>query len=461
MRKVMCCIVLVLSLTSFVPFFTKPVHAQVSTLTESDRIYGLSTVWAEVKRNFIFYDKISFDWDSLYQSSIPRVQNVSDDEYYAFLQQVVNLLNDGHTNIFPPADVYQRNWKRVPLRTILLEDRVFVRNVCNDTLKSRGIVPGLEIVRINGMEVHQYAQQKVMPDIPGSTPQFRRMVTYNGMLTKGPEEQKLTITFKDKKGHIFDETISRLMADSDGVETLYRGTPLEEAIHMPFLQYIHTFINRNLLEPFKFKRLSNDVGYLWIGTFNEFGFKSQFDALYGNIQSTKALIIDLRGNVGGSTGYAEYVLRHLTSQPFKGMSSESRKYIPYRIAHGGAEEREVNTAHTIEPFKDREIYTKPVIILVDSGTHSAAEDFCAIFRGMKRGLLIGTTTAGSTGQALQIPLPGGGILAICTVHDILPDGGEFVGIGFQPDIEVKETISSYFAGNDLVLERALQSIEEK
>lgn len=112
------------------------------------------------------------------------------------------------------------------------------------------------------------------------------------------------------------------------------------------------------------------------------------------------------------------------------------------------------------PVEGKAIYDKPIAVLVNQGTFSAAEDFCTVFIGMKRGKLIGTMTGGSTGNGVRVELISGHThVNICSKHDVMPDGTEFVGIGIHPDIEVKETYKSYFKGDeDAAIKEALQHL---
>ena len=116
----------------------------------------------------------------------------------------------------------------------------------------------------------------------------------------------------------------------------------------------------------------------------------------------------------------------------------------------------------MQPAKGKTIYTKPIILLVNAGTFSAAEDFVSLFRGMKRGLIVGEPTGGSTGNGVRVELqPGVSYANICSKHDTAPDGTEFVGIGHKPDITVSETYDSYFnAPHDNAISTALGLLKE-
>jgi C-terminal processing protease CtpA/Prc len=96
--------------------------------------------------------------------------------------------------------------------------------------------------------------------------------------------------------------------------------------------------------------------------------------------------------------------------------------------------------------------------LISSRTASAAEDFCVVLSHLRRGKLIGTPTAGSTGQPLFYGLPGGGTGVVCTIQTFSPDGKEFVGVGIDPDITVLQTVSEVQSGNDAALRTALSTL---
>jgi C-terminal processing protease CtpA/Prc len=80
------------------------------------------------------------------------------------------------------------------------------------------------------------------------------------------------------------------------------------------------------------------------------------------------------------------------------------------------------------------IYEGPLQILISRNTMSAAEDFTAMFKGNKRGTLIGEPTYGSTGTPCMISLRCGGRAQVVSVGYRLLDGTEFIGKGIMPDV---------------------------
>ncbi|WP_432378347.1 S41 family peptidase [Duganella sp. P38] len=108
-----------------------------------------------------------------------------------------------------------------------------------------------------------------------------------------------------------------------------------------------------------------------------------------------------------------------------------------------------------------QVYDGPVAVLTGPQTYSAGEDFVLSFTIMQRGLTIGEATGGSTGQAINFTLPGGGAARVCAKRDTYPDGREFVGAGVAPSVEVRQTVAGLRAGRDPVLERALAELGKR
>lgn len=388
------------------------------TLSDIEKIVGLSKCWSEVKYNFVYFDKLSFDWDSLYQATLPVVlATKSDFEYFRKLQQFIATLKDGHTGVSWERRDLWNDWATVPLLTKQIEGKMIVTAVLNDTLQQQGIKEGMEIIRINEMDVHAYVSTEVKPYISSSTEQWMNVRAYGREATRGKKSEEIRLTFKDGKNNIFSRSISHSMSEKE-----LSTKPL-----------------------FELKEIEDNIGLLKITSFLGNNYIEQFDSIYEKLGHLDALIIDIRGNGGGSSHYSNYVLSHLTPETFTMSDWSSPLYIPAHASWNYPKEWYVQKSGSYDPVKDKPIFKKPIALLINEGTFSAAEDFCVGFRNMKRGIIIGTPSGGSTGNSIRFSLPGGGRLQICTKKDTYPDGSEFVGIGILPDIEVKETVSSFLS----------------
>lgn len=108
---------------------------------------------------------------------------------------------------------------------------------------------------------------------------------------------------------------------------------------------------------------------------------------------------------------------------------------------------------TFQPNKEK-FYAKPIVLLIVSRTFSA-EDFAMKLDFMKRGLLVGALTVGSTGQSVSFNLLGGGYTDLNTY----PDGKKFIGICILPGTQVSSKTADFISNGDSTLETALREIK--
>ena len=406
------------------PSFSTPYRKNIST---NDKIAGLSKLWAEVKYNFAYFDNVpEVDWNELYLSYLPKVRkSKSTLEYYLLLQEMLAQLKDGHTSIYYPAELQEFIAWRPCMNTELIEDKVLVSDAPHEALRKDGVRLGLEVIAVDGMPVHEYADRKVRPYQSASTRQALDRMTYWAFLLSGSKDSTVTVMFADERGKTFERVLPRLGAGWIGV-----------------------------YPPVELKMLGENIAYAAVNTMGDDTMPETFDSMFPSIEKADALIIDVRRNGGGSSHNGYRILGYLTDRPFKSERVNTRGYFPFRRARGcvpgwvkvGFGER--------SPNGDRH-FAKPVVVLIGPDTCSAAEDFCVAFDVMKRGKMIGEGTSGSTGQPLIVSLPGGGRARVCTPTCTYPDGREFVGVGIQPDIRVRPTVADVRAGRDTVLEAAL------
>ena len=309
----------------------------------------------------------------------------------------------------------------------MVEGRVFVSLVFSDSLYKSGIVPGLEVIKIDGQQVISYAEKNVRPYVCSSTPQDMEIREFSYQLLSGPKNKPIVFEFKDKDGKITNRTIPRTgYHDVKGLKTM------------------------------EYQTIGN-IGYLTINNFEDNKIIKQFDSLYTTeIAKTKGLIIDIRYNGGGDGGIGFNIIKRLTDKPF--LSSQAK--ILRHSSRPNSEPLWDDLGHGTWSASGKIFYDKPVMVLIGPRTFSAAEDFTVAFDYMKRGKLIGMPTGGSTGQPVPFALPGGGSARVCGKRDTYPDGKEFVGIGIMPDIAVKRRIKDLWNGKDAAKEKALEILNK-
>jgi C-terminal processing protease CtpA/Prc len=229
--------------------------------------------------------------------------------------------------------------------------------------------------------------------------------------------------------------------------------------------------------------LEKGVGHVVLNTFMDPAVVAAFDEALPVLKSCSGLILDLRKNMGGSSYCANSIAAHFLRQPTETCVVRSRKNIAVHRAHAvntksnppeklvdlSDPERENYWCYRNQCFQEEswgqiqpaaEILSLPVAILTSSETNSAADDFLMAFQsGKGEGIRIGESTSGSSGQPLEITLPGGGLGAICTVR--MPEPENVWQKGIEPDIRVAQTVEDIIHDRDPVLAAALRYLCDK
>lgn len=411
-------------------------QAVENELDASKKAYVLSRFCTEVKYNFAFYNKLDFDWDSLCVASIPAlVATASDEDFLKGMKELCAQLNDGHTYIFSMNNPENKaDWIRpFPMKTKRIGDRVFVTEVYSSDLQNQGVFANCEVLEVDGEKVLDYGNKYIKPYLASSTSQWSEYRPFAEFeLTKDKGSKVSKILFRTPAGKKF-------MVESS------RNISWDLQINKPTMN---------------FRILEGNVGLLTVGSFQNSDFdRSYFDKLYDEILKTEALIIDIRNNGGGNSSHADYLISHFSNKPIPQGSWKSPMYI---AAHGSwnyPQEWYMQTPHPLSPVRKKEIYQKPVVLLVNATTFSSAENLCVTFRSSKRGNIIGTPTGGSTGNPIMIDLGFGLGCCICTKYELDAEGNEFIGIGIQPDIVVEEDVNLFLKNRDNVIEKALDFLK--
>lgn len=190
------------------------------------------------------------------------------------------------------------------------------------------------------------------------------------------------------------------------------------------------------------------IAYIKLPFFEE-GTAEQFrNALATARQAgSRKLIVDLRGNAGGSVDEAITAADELLTSglitALEGRKVETKKWQANR-----------------ETSFDGEVQ-----ILTDLSSAAGAEIFAAAIRGNNRGKVVGITTYGKAIVQRFIPLPSGGGVQMTIGHYTTPDLKAIGDTGVKPDVTVDLSTQVDEEGkktrklerkDDLILQKALQ-----
>lgn len=319
----------------------------------------------------------------------------------------VASLRNGHT-AFDDAWLWETHGAPLGLEVVPSRGDWVVRRSVH-----AGLVPGIRILAIDGVPIEAVAAER-LPFVAGSSARERARKLF-------------------ARPFLFPE---RFEVSSDrGRTVLHRGAALPPRPPGPTIRW---------LEP-------GPVALLTLPSFAAPEHERNALRLLCDLPPTSRLIVDLRGNGGGDT--PERLIARLMDRPWRSWRAETPVHDALRLAQGGAPGRRTIEAEHVAPVS--RAFAGPLAILVDGGTISAAEDFALPFQDNGRAVLVGETTAGSSGQPARFDLGDGMRLWVGAKRQFLPGGGAFEGVGLLPDIAVD---ADHAGGADPILAAALQSL---
>ena len=205
------------------------------------------------------------------------------------------------------------------------------------------------------------------------------------------------------------------------------GSPIEITIRRKGLKKAKIFtITREIIEIKSVisKLIDNEIGYLRLRAFNE-NSSNQLKGEISKLEKNNKLvgyILDLRNNPGGLLSQAvrisDFFLDDGEIVSTRGRKSrENRKFFAK---------------------KGDRIKGKPLIVLINNGSASAAEIVAGALQDQKRAVLLGEATYGKGSVQSIIPLRNKGAIRLTISKYYLPSGKSISEVGVTPDIRVEE-----------------------
>ncbi len=172
-----------------------------------------------------------------------------------------------------------------------------------------------------------------------------------------------------------------------------------------------------------------NLGYIRLKSFNENSDKQFLKSLkeFEKKSKVKGYVFDLRNNPGGlltqAINITDFFLDEGEIVSTKGRNiSETRKFFAR---------------------KGDEIKGKPIVVLINYGSASAAEIFAGALKDHKRAIILGENSYGKGSVQSIIPLRNGGGIRLTISKYYLPSGKSISEVGVTPDIVVEEVSDDF------------------
>lgn len=400
---------------------------------------------------YVFNNFYDFDWDALHDEFLPRVQQAEEDDnlgsYYLALYDLAQSIVDAHVYVSPGEGMSSPEATEVVSEynayiggdigasAIELDDgRVIIAStVADGPAEEVGITFGTEIVSLYGLPLEEAIAQSRYPFFPGSdaSQRYRQIQTLLRMIP-GTEVE-----------------IGYILPDSTEVMT----TTLTAVPHI-------SHFSEEMLMPMEY-RLVDGYGYVTWPHFLRTGIANHIYADFIKVMNQNhipGIIMDLRGNGGGSSQLELAVLSYLFSEddPY---SYEGTTEFHYEPATGEWVTKFNDL--TVSAPAGSEPYEGEVVYLVDVDCASACEFTGYALQRTGRATIMGQyASVGAGGSTNAVILPGGILFNYTQSTELDDETGmpTFQFVGVVPDVKVpvtEETELAKLAGEDPVLDAAV------
>jgi len=202
------------------------------------------------------------------------------------------------------------------------------------------------------------------------------------------------------------------------------------------------------------------IGYIHVNTFGgdiingSSSWAKKIDGIIQSLSATDALVLDIRGNGGGNQANMSYIASRF--------AGEEKDYMIIKTKNGpGKNDFSTPLTFTVKPAGIR--YTKPIVLLTNNGTASAAEQFTLALLTQGHITHAGGTTIGAFSTRMFRYLINGWKYSISIQYVTDSNGYCFEGEGISPKEHTvtNDSLEDVRAGIDKQLEYAVRLLTDK
>ncbi len=448
----------IVSVPSATPIET--VRAAKLSPEQERRAQSFQIVWQTIKDNYFDRTFNNLDWDAVKKEYEPRVSALQTDaQLHLLLQEMIDRLNRSHFTIIPPevyreiakarekakgesvekgkkkadsldadkaidaedADDFEAKYG-IGIDVRIFDNRVVITRVKKKSAAEKaGLKIGYVIEKINEVSLKSFLEKIQNYGTYSKFVQKQLPLEIIAWFINGEKDTFVNLSYLDEKDQSKEIKILREKLDGESVKIL-----------------------QNLPEQFfRFETdsLSDEIGYI---KFNFFAATAveRFCAAIGQFKDKKAIVIDMRGNLGGSFAVLLSLSGLLTDKDLKLGTAI------YKIGHENL---------LIRPHPKN--YSGKIVVLTDGLSYSAAEIFAAAMQENNRAIVIGDKSAGAALPATTKILPTGAVFLFPVANFQTPNGNLLEGKGIEPNLTVSLDRQSLLAGKDKQLDAAINFLQ--
>jgi hypothetical protein len=366
------------------------------------------------------------------------------EDFLEAVTRVASGLQDGHSGVsWSGADLTgPRRW---PVVLADAPEGVFVKGSPFALREDETLLPGDLLLAVDGMPIEDVLADEQALTIASSPGQ--RRATALQSLTMDTYAERLTLTLRrEGVSEFFDvEVVCPEYGTPIPAWSLPLWKPEVNAAIAPGVAYWRPCSFKPPGHP-AFMAASSEEREVMTAEI-----LAEYERLVDSFADTRALILDLRGNPGGTDLLGQHLAalllpRGTTYYELQGRSEEGEWFDPH--------------SYPVRDLGGREPYAGQLILIVDERTFSVADNLSTCLAEAHPDItVIGRPTGAGTGAPRAITLPHSGLQVFtCTMRVWGPDGHMIEGRGVVPDVLVTWTIADHLERRDADLAVALERV---
>jgi len=405
------------------------IYSFVNCKGQNDNTIIFDQVWNTVNEHFYDPNFNGTNWDEKREEYKPQIENCKNtDTLFTLLNKMLFELNSSHCGVGLTSELinnvspYIFKNGEVGIDVRIVENQIIISKVLkNSEAEIANFKPGYIIEKIDGLTIVDIEKLvKYKPPINNRNRKFH-FTSEVLRLIYGQSGSSVKIDYLDEYNQPNSKVLTRTVRLNGS--RIYKGMPIA------YLESNSYFISKN-------------IAYLTFNTFNSANIEQVLTNLE-TVNNSKGLIIDLRGNDGGSIEEMKLLLGRFVSK---------------RENYGTYMNRNEQNEDFIEPIGTK--YQGKVVLLVDEMSISGAENMAGIFKQLNLGKVMGNQTPGqmlwgngySINDSINLVIP---IYKLKYSNGFNPENN-----GIKPDIEIKLNRNDLLNGNDSQLNMAINYLNK-
>lgn len=385
-------------------------YSSINYKDDGMKLLSLFRYWNYIQYFYPYRYLISEEWNKVLKKFIPELVNAKDErEYNLALAGLVSKTEDTHHTLLqnPVLESYL-GANKVPASAIFINDTLVVKSSEDIKIKSGDVIQRIDDVPISVLK-------EKFNDISGAS---NRTTQLREIAAKVLRTQNKTVELEIwRDNEILDVTVESI----------------------PF----HTNISNHSFA--SITEISDEIGYLNTSDLT----LEEYDSIFKKWDNKKAIIFDLRTYPKENLAR---LLPYLHEEPVSFFRSTS-----------GSVDKPGTFAFDEPIFfetKDGYKYKGTVVILINNESQSKSEFSAMALRTAPNSTVIGSQTAGTDGDVVNVVLPGN-VRTIMTGNGIYTlDKEETQQVGIIPDIKVENGIQDLTNEKDEILQAAIEAIKQ-